>query len=222
MQVMILLRFISCLVLVMCICRGGSAQEGGGMLPPKPQADSVMVPRGQRDLFYTPKRNLLTTHIDIVAGPSQVIPGDENRLGWAATAKGLYMLTGALYVNMGLGISGLSSRSKPELLLPQVTHKAVFASIPLGIGFTMGDDRAQIINSVDFLPIYYIDNPEVKHLRQFSYGLGVDLGFHIRIRQRLHLGMLGKLQLIESFNRDEATGFPRFGLGGAGLVLRYD
>lgn len=183
------------------------------------RSDSVTVLPSQRSLFIAPKKNLFTTHADAVIGASRVMRNDRGDLGFAATIKGLYSFTGALYVNMGMGVTLLNSRSRDSI---SNQHKATVASIPIGVGFTIGDDRAQIINSIDFLPIYYIDNPTVKRERKFTYGIGIDLGFHIRIRQRLHLGMMGKLQLFTPYDKDETTSVPRYGFVGAGVVLRYD
>ncbi|HTM65572.1 MAG TPA: hypothetical protein VL093_04580 [Flavipsychrobacter sp.] len=185
------------------------------------QKDSVLVPRSQASLFISPKKNLLTTHVDIALGAGRVMKKDKSAFSFAASVKGLYMLTGVLYVNMGVGMTQLNSVPKDN---PSSVGKnnSTIATLPIGVGFTMGDDRAQIINGLDFFPVYYVDHPAVKRARTFTYGVGVDLGFHIRIRQRLHLGMMGKLQLFKPFDKDEHQGFPRYGFVGAGLLLRYD
>jgi hypothetical protein len=146
---------------------------------------------------------------------------DKSAFSFAASVKGLYMLTGVLYIDMGVGMTQLNSVPRDKLLSGD-KHNSTIASLPIGVGFTMGDDRAQIINGLYFFPVYYVDHPTVKRARTFTYGVGVDLGFHIRIRQRLHLGMMGKLQLFEPFDKDEHQSFPRYGFVGAGLLLRYD
>lgn len=183
--------------------------------------DSVLIPISQNALFISPKKNLLATHFDAVLAATRVGKTDRSDLGFAATVKGLYSFTGVLYVNMGLGISRLRSLVREDTT-GKTLNKATVATLPLGIGFTIGDDRAQIINNIDFFPVYYIDHPEVKRPRTFTWGVGMDLGFHIRIRQRLHLGMVGKLQLFQPYDKDESQSFPRYGLAGAGLILRYD
>lgn len=185
------------------------------------QKDSVVVSKSQASLFISPKKNLLTTHVDIELGAGRVMKQDKSAFSFAASVKGLYMLTGLLYVNMGVGMTQLNSVPRDQLL-SEDKHNSTIATLPIGVGFTMGDDRAQIINGLDFFPAYYVDHPTVKRARTFTYGLGVDLGFHIRIRQRLHLGMMGKLQLFEPFDKDEHQSFPRYGFVGAGLLLRYD
>lgn len=184
--------------------------------------DTVVIPKSQAELFLPPKKNILTTHVDLCVGAGRTASTDHSDLSFAGTVKGLYMLTGALYVNMGIGVTRLTSIIGTDSSLFLGKNKAMIASFPLGIGFTIGDDRAQIINNVDFLPVYYVDNPSVRRQRTFTYGVGVDLGFHIRIKQRLHLGMIGKLQLFEPFDKDEPQSFPRYGFIGAGMLLRYD
>jgi hypothetical protein len=185
--------------------------------------DSVVVSKSQVGLFLPPKRNLLVTHVDLVIGASKVKKEDQNsELGFSGTVKGLYALTGALYVNMGVGVTRMNSRNKSDAMVMSEKHSATAITLPLGIGFSIGDDRAQIVNGIDFFPVYYVDVPGVKRPRQFAYGVGVDLGFHIRIRERLHLGMIGKLQMFEPFDRDEHQSFPRYGFVGGGVLLRYD
>ena len=183
--------------------------------------DSVMVSRSQNTLFISPKRNLLTTHVDVALGATRVARSDISDLGFAATVKGLYAYTGVLYLNMGLGVSHLRSLVRDDTTGRSI-NRATIASLPIGIGFTIGDDRAQIINNIDFLPVYYIDKPNTERSRSFTWGVGMDLGFHIRIRQRLHLGMMGKVQLFMPPDRNEPLSFPRYGFAGAGLLLRYD
>jgi len=186
------------------------------------QPDTVVIPKSQAELFLAPKKNILTTHADLCIGAGRTARTDQADLSFAGTVKGLYMLTGALYVNMGVGVTRLNSMAREDNMLHPGSNKAMVASFPLGVGFTMGDDRAQVINNIDFLPVYYVDNPPVKRQRTFTYGVGVDLGFHIRIKQRLHMGMIGKLQLFEPFDKDEPQSFPRYGFIGAGMLLRYD
>jgi hypothetical protein len=166
---------------------------------PPVQKDSVLVSQSQASLFISPKKNLLTTHVDIALGAGRVMKNDKSAFSFTASVKGLYMLTGVLYVNMGVGMTQLNSVPKDNLSSVRKNNSTI-ATLPIGVGFTMGDDRAQIINGLDFFPVYYVDHPTVKKARTFTYGVGVDLGFHIRILQRLHLGMIGKLQLFEPFD----------------------
>lgn len=184
--------------------------------------DSVLVPADQAVLFITPKKKLLTTHFEWEAGAGKVYKNDHSDLSFSGTVKGLYMLTGALYLNMGLGVSLLNSSPVQEPSGPVMNHKAFLINFPVGIGFTIGDDRAQLFNSLDFFPVYYADYPDVRQRRRFSYGVGADLGFHFLIRKKLHLGMMGKVQLFQSFDKEENDSFPRLGFAGAGLLLRYD
>lgn len=181
-----------------------------------------MVLKSQAELFIPPKRNLLTTHVDLVLGAGRVASTDHSDLGFAGAVKGLYALTGALYINMGIGVTRINSIIRTDSTLYLGKNQATIAMLPIGVGFTIGDDRAQIINGIDFFPVYYVDHPTVKRERTFTYGIGVDIGFHIRIRQRLHLGMIGKLQMFQPFDKDEHQSFPRYGFIGAGLLLRYD
>lgn len=184
--------------------------------------DSVTIPLSQTALFIPPKKNLLTTHIDFAAGAGRVAHDDRAGLSFAATVKGLYALTGVLYLNMGFGVTRLNSIIHTGGRFDGGKNKTMMLNFPIGLAFSIGDDRAQIINNIDFLPVYYVDYPEVKRERIFTCGIGIDLGFHIRIKQRLHLGMMGKLQLFNPYDRDEPQSFPRYGFVGGGLLLRYD
>ena len=214
---------ISALTLIMCCAFSGDAQLSKTKKKTQPpQPDSVIVPQSQKALFLPPKRNILTTHFDMEVGPSRVVRTDNSGLGFSASVKGLYMFTGALYVNMGLGITTLRSRSRTQIIPDPGPNKATIITLPFGVGFTMGDDRAMVINGIDLFPVYYVDNPTVARPREFTWGAGMDLGFHIRIRQRLHLGMMGKLQFIMPHDKDEPTNWPRYGFAGAGVILRYD
>jgi hypothetical protein len=182
----------------------------------------VVVHPSQKGLFIAPKKNLLTTQIDAELGPSKVYLQDNSGLGFSFTAKGVYAFTGALYVNFGTGLTLQKSAARSDSALFPGEHRASFLNLPLGIGFTMGDDRAMIINGIDVFPVYYLDHPSVTRARKFTWGAGMDLGFHIRIRQRIHLGMMGKVQFLKSFDKDDEAVWPRFGFAGAGVVLRYD
>jgi hypothetical protein len=184
--------------------------------------DSVVVLPSQRALFVAPKKNLLTTHLDAALGPSKVYLQDNSGLGLSITAKGLYAVTGAIYVNFGSGITTLKSAGRNDSAAHPGEHRAAFVNLPLGVGFTMGDDRAMIINGIDVFPVYFLNNPAVQHERKFSWGAGMDLGFHIRIKQRLHLGMMGKVQFVKSFDKDDEAFWPRFMFAGGGIVVRYD
>jgi hypothetical protein len=214
---------ISALSLVLFCTSDGHSQilkEKPRPLPPL--SDSVVVDATQKTLFITPKRNILITHFDMEVGASRVVRRDNSGLGISASAKGLYMVSGALYVNMGLGITSLRSRSREEIIPDPGPNKATVISLPFGVGFTMGDDRAMIINGIDLFPVYYVDNPTVKNQRTFTWGAGMDLGFHIRIRERLHLGMMGKVQFFMPYDKDEPGNLPRYGFAGAGVIFRYD
>ncbi|HRO41625.1 MAG TPA: hypothetical protein PL009_02235 [Flavipsychrobacter sp.] len=192
----------------------------------KPQVsnrDTVNIPVSQRQLFVSPKRNLLVTHFDATIGASKVMKSDaSSELGFSAAVKGLYNFTGALYVNMGVGISQLSSKPQTDQVNASGKHSATAVTLPFGVGFSIGDDRAQIVNGIDLFPVYYVAHPNVKNARNFTWGFGVDLGFHLRIRERLHLGMMAKLQMFQPFDKDEHQSFPRYGFIGTGLLLRYD
>ncbi len=187
------------------------------------QSDSVAMPQRDAYLFVAPKGNLLVTHIDATVGASRVTHKDESpELGFSATVKGLYALTGAIYLNMGLGITRLNSRLHANEFFLSEKYSSTIVTLPVGIGFAIGDDRAQIVNSIDFFPAYYVDFPHTTRPRQFSYGVGVDMGFHIRIRERMHLGMMGKLQLFQPFSKDDPRQIPQYGFVGGGILLRYD
>jgi hypothetical protein len=214
----ILLFLISLCLAYSCLSQTGKSKK---KTPPQ-RPDSVVVHPSQRALFLPPKKNLLTTHIDAELGPSKVYRQDNSSLGFSFTAKGLYTFTGALYVNFGSGITLLKSGARTDSALYPGEHRASYGNLPLGIGFTMGDDRAMILNGIDFFPVYYFDHPAVTNTRKFTWGAGMDLGFHIRVRQRLHIGMMGKVQFVKSFDGDDEATWPRFAFAGAGVVLRYD
>jgi len=208
-------------VITLFLCFPGYGQESKSVKTVVQPRDTVSFPISQKQLFVLPKRNMLITHLDATVGASKVKKDDRSsELGVSVTAKGLYPLTGALYVNMGLGVTHLASRPKSDLSEPK--HTATAVTLPFGIGFTIGDDRAQIVNGIDLFPVYYVAHPAVQRARQFAWGFGVDLGFHIRIKERLHLGMMAKLQMFQPFDKDEHQSFPRYGFIGTGLLLRYD
>jgi len=161
-------------------------------------------------------------NVDLEAGAGRVMQGDRAGLGFSGTVKGLYALTGVLYVNMGIGMTSMQSESRNDTLPFGGKHTASIITLPIGIGFTIGDDHAQIFNSINIFPMYYIDHPLVKKESNLTYGFGLDLGYYILIKKRLHLGMMGKLQLFQSFDREERPDFPRFGFVGGGILLRYD
>ena len=215
------LRPLFLILLLLCTAAEAAAQGRKPKRPPT-RPDTVFVPASQKALFIQPKRNLLTTHFDLSLGAARPGRTDHSELGISAAVKGLYALTGALYVNMGIGMTSLRGRPQSEQTPGQSTHAATLATLPIGLGFTIGDDRVQVINGIDFFPVYYVDHPYVKRDRQFAFGAGAELGFHIRIRERLHLGMICKLQLFQPYDRDEHQSFPRYGFVGGGLLLRYD
>ena len=213
---------ITITLVLLSLLPGYGQQKGKKKNVPATRPDSVVIPPSQRTLFIPPKKNIFTTHVDLVVGASRTGRKENSGLGFAAAAKGLYMFTGALYFNMGVGITSLSSRSRTPIVPDPGPNKATIVSLPFGVGFTMGDDRAMIINNIDVFPVYYVDHPTALRTRTFTWGAGMDLGFHIRIRQRLHLGMMGKVQFFMPYDKDEPTSFPRYGFVGAGVVMRYD
>jgi hypothetical protein len=200
----------------------GQTARPSGVGHSRGSKDSLNVIQSQRQLFITPAHNVLTTHFDMVYGPSRVIPGDKAALSFSGTLKGLYMLSGAIYVGMGIGYTVMKSTFRDQATSGNIEYQATLVHIPLGIGFSIGDDRAQIINSIDLLPSYYLEGPDVEKHRRFAIGLAPELGFHIRIGSRLHLGLMGKVQLFQPYDKEEHTDWPRYGFAGAGVIIRYD
>jgi hypothetical protein len=184
-----------------------------------PRNDSITVPLSQRSLFIPPKKNLFTTHVDMELGAARVERGDKTGLGFSASVKGLYQSAGAMYKSLGLGVTMMNSMSRDS---SGGSHQAGIIHFPIGIGFAMGDDRAMIINGIDILPAYYFNTSGAVRERAFCVGAGVDLGYDIRVGPRLHLGMMGKLQFFQPFDKDEHTDWPRFGFVGVGVIMRYD
>ena len=177
-------------------------------------------------IFYTEiPPHILATQVNFSAGTGRLRRNDKPLLSFSGEVKGMYQLSGAVYVSTGAGFTRLHGRSRlAQPAVPQGEH-AWLACLPSGIGFTMGNDEASFISGLDLLPGYYFKaGPELKEQRRFCWGFGPEFGFLLRTGPRytkgLLIGMIGKLQFMQLPDRSEGNAL-RYTYGGLGLMLRF-
>ena len=183
-------------------------------------------PSGTIPIAYTRvPPHLLATQFNFSGGTGRISHNDKQLLSGSVEVKGLYNITGAIYLSSGMGYTYLHSQTTVSLDKPQVVVKdATLAYIPSGIGFTLGDDRATIITGIDFLPGYYLSHsPEIENRRTFTMGYGPEFGFLFKAAPAYHkgilIGMVGKLQFMQRPDKNEQG--LRYTYGGVGLVIRF-
>lgn len=177
-------------------------------------------------VFYTNiPPHLLATQFNLSAGTGRISRADKPVLSVSGEVKGMYNLTGAIYLSSGGGFTSLHSHEKVAVGEESQERDAWLFYFPSGIGFTMGDDHASIITGLDFLPGFYLgQTPEPNNVRRLAVGLGPEFGFLFRAGPRyskgLLIGMVGKLQFMQSPNVDEGSAL-RYTYGSLGLVIRF-
>lgn len=177
-------------------------------------------------VFYTEiPPHLFATQLNFSAGTGRLSSSDKPLLSPSAEVKGLYNLTGTIYVSTGAGFTFLHSQERAPVGEASMKRDAWLVYLPSGIGFTMGDDHALIITGIDFLPGYYIHQaPKLEHQRRFAYGIGPEFGFLFRAGRTntkgLLIGMVGKLQFMQLPDADDNAAL-RYTYGGLGLVVRF-
>lgn len=181
------------------------------------------LPPEQSKLVILPQKYLLSPQVDLIMGTSRVAKGDRTGIGYSATSKGIYQLGHYWHVNMGMGFTRLNSRREGAAdSLPDSIHYSNILHLPLGLSFIMGDDRAQIITTLDFLPCYNAGSsdhsPDQKML---SWGTSTEFGFLFRFRRHWYTGLTGKLQVFKPFDRDISGPWPQYGFAGVGIMVRF-
>jgi hypothetical protein len=177
-------------------------------------------------VFYTNiPPHLLATQFNLSAGTGRISRTDKAVLSVSGEVKGMYNLTGAIYLSTGGGFTSLHSQEKEVVGEVSRRRDAWLLYFPSGIGFTMGDDHASIITGIDFLPGFYLGQaPTPNSTRKFAVGLGPEFGFLFRAGRRytkgLLIGMVGKIQFMQPPDADEGSSL-RYTYGGLGLVIRF-
>jgi len=203
------LPFVFCLSALPVYCR---AQES--------------PPPGAIAIFHTEiPPHLLATQFNFSAGTGRIARSDKALLSASGEVKGMYSLTGSIYLSTGAGFSYLHSQARPPNAAPGFNRDAWLGYFPSGIGFAIGDDQATIITGIDVLPgFYFYDAPTEGKRRVFTYGLGPEFGFLFRLgrsyQKGLLVGMVGKVQFMQMPDRDDGSAL-RYTYGGIGMVVRF-
>lgn len=177
-------------------------------------------------IFYTTiPAHRIATQFNFSAGTGRLSRSDKAYLSISGEAKGMYNITGALYLSSGVGITHLRSEARPPDGSPVYRKNAWLGYFPSGIGFSMGDDHATIITGLDLLPGFYLsDHPKLENQRLFAMGIGPEFGFLFRAGPRytkgLLIGMVGKIQFMQLPDRNDGPAL-RYTYGGIGLVVRF-
>ena len=183
-------------------------------------------PRNAIPLFHTEiPQHLLATQFNFSAGTGRLTRSDKPLLSGCGEVKGLYNITGGLYLSTGAGIGYLQSEVRPEPGMEAYKREALLGYFPSGIGFSIGDDYATIITGIDVLPGFYLyEAPKGEAQRLFTYGIGPEFGFLFRVGPRnekgLLIGMVGKLQFMQSPDLNDGPSL-RYTYGGIGMVVRF-
>jgi hypothetical protein len=177
-------------------------------------------------VFYTEiPPHKFATQFNFSAGTGRLSRTDKALLSASGDVKGMYNITGALYLSTGIGFTYLHSHERLTIGEDALKRDAWLISLPSGIGFTMGDDHASFISGIDFMPGYYlVQTPELKNPRKFAIGYGPEFGFLFRAGPKytkgLLIGMVGKVQFMQLPNADDGNALG-YTYGGLGLVLRF-
>jgi hypothetical protein len=183
-------------------------------------------PENAIPVFYTRvPPHLLAIQLNFSAGTGRLTRSDKPLLSASGEIKGMYNISGALYLYTGASVTLLHSESRPPDGSPVHRRDTWLGCFPSGIGFTMGDDHAMFITGVDILPGFYLhNNPKLEKQRIFTYGIGPEFGFLFRAGPRYHkgllIGMVGKLQFMQLPDLNDGPAF-RYTYGGIGLVVRF-
>jgi len=177
-------------------------------------------------IFHTEiPQHLLATQFNFSAGTGRLTRSDRALLAASGEVKGMYSLTGSIYLSTGAGISYLHSQARPPDGTPGFRRDAWLGYFPSGIGFSIGDDHATIITGIDILPGFYLhQEPKLARPRTFAYGLGPEFGFLFRAgriyQKGLLIGMVGKVQFMQLPDRNDGAAL-RYTYGGIGMVVRF-
>jgi hypothetical protein len=167
---------------------------------------------------------LLQMQVTASAGTARVARSDKPLFSTTLECKGVYHLSGNLYVSGGSGLGIMRSEARP-VNGDRYERQVFLAYTPAGIGFSIGDDRATIITGLDVLPgVYFHDGAQPLQSRRFAYGLGPEFGFLFHPGRRssrgFALGMTGKIRFMQSPDLADG-GSLRYCYGGIGLMVRF-
>jgi hypothetical protein len=177
-------------------------------------------------IFYTEiPPHLFATQLNFSAGTARIARGDKALLSYSGEVKGMYQLSGAIYLSSGAGVTWMRSHDRQPQPSEGKPGSVWLAYLPSGLGFTMGNDEASFISGLDLLPGYYFDaHPGLPEPRRFAWGIGPEFGFLLRAGPRytkgLLIGMIGKLQFMQLPDKSGGRGL-RYTYGGIGLMLRF-
>ena len=168
------------------------------------------------------------TQAEFLLGTATIIKGDKPRASFTGTVKGIYQLTGNVYVSTGVGVALMRSESRaqvlPDMQLDRL-REALVISLPSGIGFSMGDDRAGFISGIDLLPSVYVRTPaEIRDPRRLAIGFAPEFGWMFKAGRRdqkgILIGMLGRVNFLQPASKSGGSIF-QYVSSGAGLVVKF-
>jgi hypothetical protein len=179
--------------------------------------------RDQSKLIHPPQKFPISPQVDFITGTSRVQKGDRSGIGYSATIKGVRQLGNYWHLNLGFGLTRLNSRQIATAdSLSDSLHFANILHAPFGLSFIIGDDRAQIITTLDLMPCYNAGHStDVTDQKVLNWGASTEFGFLLRLRRHWYTGLTGKLQVFKSFDRQDDAIWPQYGFAGVGLVVRF-
>jgi hypothetical protein len=189
----------------------------------QPETDTTYLSEAHSKLIVQPQKYLLSPQIDIMTGASRVTKGDRSGVGYSVTTKGIYQIGNYFHFNVGLGYTRLNSKLKaPDATTTDSIHFANILHAPVGLSFILGDDRSQVITTVDFLPAYYLNTSHAAGgKRALTWGTSTEFGFLFRFRRHWYTGMTGKLQVFKSYDKAITSTWPIYGFAGVGIMVRF-
>lgn len=210
-------RYLSFLAVCICLIATTHAQHRSDTL-----ARQYTIPI--EGSSYIPIHKF-STQIDALYGTARLAGSDEKLPSFYGEVKGYYFPTGAIYVCTGLGMGSLNSRSLATDYSPALTRHATTLSIPSGVGFTMGDDRANFFSGINFTPVLFLETPAgITDPRKVSWGFMPEFGFRMKVGPRdtkgIQLGLVGQLHLITPPSKEDVN-LKHCSYAGAGLVIRF-
>ena len=187
------------------------------------QHDTTYLSEAHRKLIVSPQKYLLSPQIDIMSGASRVNKVDRSGVGYSVTTKGIYQIGNYFHFNVGLGYTRLNSKRKtPDISSTDSNHFAYILHAPVGFSLIIGDDRSQVITTIDFLPTYYLNTSYAAGgKRAFTWGTSTEFGFLFRFRRHWYTGMTGKLQVFKSYDKAVTSTWPMYGFAGVGIMVRF-
>lgn len=158
-------------------------------------------------------------------GATRLSKEGDHGTGYAFTAKEQYHFMGVLYSSVGVNYTFLQGKYKEDRGQYLAHQHGGYVSVPLGLGFDMGDDRGRFFTGIDALPAYYLDAyPAVSSQRRWGMGFGLEMGFTIKVGPRekrgFKLGMQGVWQFQPPLSMTDKRGLA-YSFAGCGLVIRF-